>query len=162
MRRRVYYIIQSYSYDIKMYNNCEITKINYINEFKLYYSNDINIQDVQTRLISTSQNVEMIQESFKRLENHPYDRLSWLAVSRALWKVKHVNLNYVAWENGLKSTWSGKESVVCKALFYLKELKFTCLEIFLSLFRLYCKDDHSDIFDSVVFDKCCLTVIGVI
>ena len=39
-----------------MYNNYEITKINYINEFKLYYSNDINIQDVQTRLISINFN----------------------------------------------------------------------------------------------------------
>ena len=27
-----------------------------------------------------------------------------------------------------------KESVVCEALFYLKKLKLTCLEIFLSLF----------------------------
>ena len=39
-----------------MYNNYEITKINYINEFKLYYSNDIDIQDVQTRLISINFN----------------------------------------------------------------------------------------------------------
>ena len=54
--RRVYYIIQSYSNDIKMYNNYEIIKINYIHEFKLYYSNDINIQDVQTRLISINFN----------------------------------------------------------------------------------------------------------
>ena len=45
-----------------------------------------------------------------------------------------INLNYVARENSLKLTWSKKESVVCEALFYLKYLKFTCLEIFLSLF----------------------------
>ena len=56
MWRRVYYIIQSYCYDIKMYNNYEIIEINYINELKLYYSNDINIQDVQTRLISINFN----------------------------------------------------------------------------------------------------------
>ena len=48
MWRRVYYIIQSYSNDIKMYNNHDIIEINYIHEFKLYYSNDINTQDVQT------------------------------------------------------------------------------------------------------------------
>ena len=48
MWRRVYYIIQSYSNDIKMYNNHNIIEINYIHEFKLYYSNDINTQDVQT------------------------------------------------------------------------------------------------------------------
>ena len=47
-----------------------------------------------------------------------------------------INLNYIyfAWENSLKLTWSKKESVVCEALFYLKYLKFTCLEIFLRLF----------------------------
>ena len=56
MWRRVYYIIQSYSNDIKMYNNYEIIEINYIHEFKLYYSNGINIQDVQTRLISINFN----------------------------------------------------------------------------------------------------------
>ena len=28
-------------------NNYEITEINYINELKLYYSNDIKIQDIQ-------------------------------------------------------------------------------------------------------------------
>ena len=39
-----------------MYNNYEIVEINYIHEFKLYYSNDINIQDVQTRLISINFN----------------------------------------------------------------------------------------------------------
>ena len=39
-----------------MYNNYEIIEINYINELKLYYSNDINIQDVQTRLISINFN----------------------------------------------------------------------------------------------------------
>ena len=48
MWRRVYYIIQSYSNDIKMYNNHDIIEINYIHEFKLYYSDDINTQDVQT------------------------------------------------------------------------------------------------------------------
>ena len=48
MWRRVYYNIQSYSNDIKMYNNHDIIEINYIHEFKLYYSNDINTQDVQT------------------------------------------------------------------------------------------------------------------
>ena len=31
-----------------MYNNHDIIEINYIHEFKLYYSNDINTQDVQT------------------------------------------------------------------------------------------------------------------
>ena len=56
MWRRVYYIIQSYSNDIKMYNNHDIIEINYIHEFKLYYSNDINTQDVQTRLISINFN----------------------------------------------------------------------------------------------------------
>ena len=40
-----------------------------------------------------------------------------------------INLNCVALENRLKK-------VVCEAFFYLKNLKFTCLEIFLSLFRL--------------------------
>ena len=39
-----------------MYNNYEIIEINYVNEFKLYYSNGINIQDVQTRLISINFN----------------------------------------------------------------------------------------------------------
>ena len=43
-----------------------------------------------------------------------------------------INPNFVAWENNLKL----KKSVVCEALFYLKYSKFTCLEIFLSLFRL--------------------------
>ena len=56
MWRRVYYIIQSCSNDIKMYNNHDIIEINYIHEFKLYYSNDINTQDVQTRLISINFN----------------------------------------------------------------------------------------------------------
>ena len=56
MWRRVYYIIQSYSNDTKMYNNHDIIEINYIHEFKLYYSNDINTQDVQTRLISINFN----------------------------------------------------------------------------------------------------------
>ena len=48
-----------------------------------------------------------------------------------------INLNYVVWENGLKLTRSKKKAVVCEALFYLK---CTYLEIFLSLFRLQCKD----------------------
>ena len=39
-----------------MYNNHDIIEINYIHEFKLYYSNDINTQDVQTRLISINFN----------------------------------------------------------------------------------------------------------
>ena len=56
MWRRVYYIIQSCSNDIKMYNNHDIIEMNYIHEFKLYYSNDINTQDVQTRLISINFN----------------------------------------------------------------------------------------------------------
>ena len=56
MWRRVYYIIQSCSNDIKMYNNHDIIEINYIHELKLYYSNDINTQDVQTRLISINFN----------------------------------------------------------------------------------------------------------
>ena len=43
-----------------------------------------------------------------------------------------INLYYVAWENSLKLTRSKKEKVVCEAYFFL----FTCLEIFLSLFRL--------------------------
>ena len=47
MWRRVYCNIQYYSYDIKIYNNYEISEINYINEFKMYYSNDIKIQDIQ-------------------------------------------------------------------------------------------------------------------
>ena len=47
-----------------------------------------------------------------------------------------INVNYVAWENSLKLTRSKKESVVCEAIFYLKQLKFTCLEIFRILFRL--------------------------
>ena len=40
------------------------------------------------------------------LENHPYDRLSWLAVLRflELWERRDmsINLNFVAWENNLK------------------------------------------------------------
>ena len=56
MWRRVYYIIQSCSNDIKMYSNHDIIEINYIHEFKLYYSNDVNTQDVQTRLISINFN----------------------------------------------------------------------------------------------------------
>ena len=43
-----------------------------------------------------------------------------------------INLNLLRG----KITQRKKESVVCEALFYLKQLKFTCLEIFLSLFRL--------------------------
>ena len=39
-----------------MYNNYEIIEINYIHEFKPCYSNGINIQDVQTRLISINFN----------------------------------------------------------------------------------------------------------
>ena len=50
-----------------------------------------------------------------------------------------INLNYIAWENSLKLTWNKNLSVLCEALFYLKYLKFTCLELFLSLFRLWCK-----------------------
>ena len=46
-----------------------------------------------------------------------------------------INLNYIA----LKSK---KETAVCEALFYVKYLKFTCVEIFLSLFTLQCKDYH--------------------
>ena len=46
-----------------------------------------------------------------------------------------INLNYVAWKNSGKS--EVKEIyIVCKAFFHLKNLKFTCLEILLSLFRL--------------------------
>ena len=39
-----------------------------------------------------------------------------------LWERQNmsINLNYVLRENGLKLTWSKKESVVCEALFYLK------------------------------------------
>ena len=52
-----------------------------------------------------------------------------------------ININYAAWENSLKLTWSKKETVVCEASFYFKNLKFTLLKYFsLSLFRLYCKD----------------------
>ena len=59
-----------------------------------------------------------------------------------LWERRNmsINLNYAASENSLKLTWSKKEEVVCEALFYLTWLKFTCLEIFLSLFMLLCKD----------------------
>ena len=39
--------IQYYSNEIKIYNNYGITEINYNNEFKIYYSNDIKIQDIQ-------------------------------------------------------------------------------------------------------------------
>ena len=46
-------------------------------------------------------------------------------------KSMSINLNYVAWENRLN-----KKIVVCESFFFLKNLKFTCLEIFLSLFRL--------------------------
>ena len=31
---------------------------------------------------------------------------------------------------------------MCEAFFYLKNLKFTCIKIFLSLFRLQCKEYH--------------------
>ena len=52
-----------------------------------------------------------------------------------------ININYAAWENSLKLTWSKKETVVCEASFYFKNLKFTLLKYFsLSLFRLWCKD----------------------
>ena len=34
----------------------------------------------------------------------------------------------------------GKKDRLCEAFFYLKNLKFTFLEIFLSIFRLSCKD----------------------
>ena len=50
-----------------------------------------------------------------------------------------ININYIAWENSLKLTWNKNLSVLCEALFYLRYLKFTCLELFLSLFRLWCK-----------------------
>ena len=46
-----------------------------------------------------------------------------------------INLNYIA----LKSK---KETAVCEALFYVKYLKFTCVDIFLTLFTLWCKDYH--------------------
>ena len=48
-----------------------------------------------------------------------------------------ININYAEWENSLKLTWSKKETVVCEASFYFKNLKFTLLKYFsLSLFRL--------------------------
>ena len=48
-----------------------------------------------------------------------------------------INLNYVAWKNRRFSKSEVKEIyIVCKAFFHLKNLKFTCLEILLSLFRL--------------------------
>ena len=47
-----------------------------------------------------------------------------------------INLIYISWEKSPKLTRSKKESVVFEALFYLKSLKFTCLEIFISSFRL--------------------------
>ena len=71
--------------------------------------------------------LKLNSRKFKRLENHPYDRLSWLAVSWALRKAKHVNQSL---KNSLKLTWSRKESVECQALFYLKLLKSTCFELF--------------------------------
>ena len=45
-----------------------------------------------------------------------------------------ININYASWENSLKLTWSKKEAVAYEASFYLKNLKFICLEIFLSYF----------------------------
>ena len=39
--------IQYYSNEIKIYNNYGLTEINYNNEFKIYYSNDIKIQDIR-------------------------------------------------------------------------------------------------------------------
>ena len=39
--------IQYYSNEIKIYNNYGLTEINYNHEFKIYYSNDIKIQDIQ-------------------------------------------------------------------------------------------------------------------
>ena len=56
-----------------MYNNYEIVEINYIHEFKLYYSNDINIQDVQTRLISINFNKS---ESWNR--SRRFQLILWL------------------------------------------------------------------------------------
>ena len=50
-----------------------------------------------------------------------------------------INLNS---ENILKLTSSKQETVLCEALLYFKYFIFTCLEIFLSLFRLQCKDYH--------------------
>ena len=45
-----------------------------------------------------------------------------------------ININYAASGNSLKLTWSKKEAVAYEASFYLKNLKFICLEIFLSYF----------------------------
>ena len=36
----------------------------------------------------------------------------------------------------LELTWSNKDRLYCETSFYLKNLKFTCLEKFLSLFRI--------------------------
>ena len=46
-----------------------------------------------------------------------------------------INLNHVVWENSLKLTEVKKIRCV-EASFYLKNLKFASLEIFLSLFGL--------------------------
>ena len=42
----------------------------------------------------------------------------------------------------LEFTWSNKDRLYCETSFYLKNLKFTCLEKFLSLFRIKRKDYH--------------------
>ena len=54
-----------------------------------------------------------------------------------------INLNYVAWENRLIKSKPEVKKIGCVSsqfpffvFFYLKNLKFTCFEIFLSLFRL--------------------------
>ena len=62
----------------------------------------------------------MIQESFKGLENHSCDFQYLRFLELLERKNMPVNLNYVAWENSLKLTWSKKESYVCEALFFLK------------------------------------------
>ena len=72
-----------------------------------------------------------------------------------------INLNYVAWENSLTLTWSKKDTVVRETLFYSKYLKFTCLEIFLSSFRLYCKDHHKSYILISLFSIAYLRLFGI-
>ena len=60
----------------------------------------------------------MIQESFKRLENHPYDLLSWLAVSRflELWERRDMSIliccvgKWAALKHGIRNPKTETES----------------------------------------------------
>ena len=60
-------------------------------------------------------------------------------------KTDFANLRFLSFEKGevcqsilivLELTWSNKDRLYCETSFYLKNLKFTCLEKFLSLFRI--------------------------